>query len=359
MKQPIWETNARFLLSRCAKKMTACVLSAVLLLACCPLALAAEHDPDPLTAQELARMTDEEIAALSRQQSDATLNKMAQLFQDGEKQELNEYLSALGFATTYAEYAQQQGWDEDEDDAEPSIQPMWQSDYDGKEPDKQCHETMTGYGFLMYIGAMNQLFGIAGSFGYTITEMQLLMTESAWPDKDLLSVITLFAGHFYDPDTGLNFMNSNATTARNNAYGNYNQAVTYFREGNRSEAIKSLAHAIHYIQDVGVPHHAANYTAGLTNHSDFEALASQILLSDDYVDSLNGLEYSADFYTGITSDMGYFAHEIASTTKPTISIAADRDNIVGQQLLIRILLVFSMRNTSGVLYRFAKDVGLI
>ena len=85
MKQSIQKTNARSLFSRCAKKVTACILSTVLLLACCPLALAAEHDPDPLTAQELTQMTDEQIAALSQEQSDATLNKMAQLFQDGGK----------------------------------------------------------------------------------------------------------------------------------------------------------------------------------------------------------------------------------------------------------------------------------
>lgn len=356
MKQSIQETSARSLFSRCAKKATACVLSAVLLLACCPLALAAEHDPDPLTAQELAQMTNEQIAALSQEQSDATLNKMAQLFQDGEKQALDEYLSALGFATTYEEYADQQGWNEEEQpDTEPSIQPMWQSDYDGKEPDKQCHETLTGYGFLMYIGAMNQLFGIAGSFGYTLSEMQLLMTESAWPDKWDIGV--LFDCHFYDPDSGTNWRGSSITTARDSAIFYYQQAISNYKSGDRNTAIKSLAHCIHYVQDVGEPHHSSNaisFIGDPYNHSGFEQLASQMLLEEDCLSQIN-MEYDINYYNAkINQHIGSLVHEIASFSKPFYPMASDKDNVNGQRFILYFLLSYSARDTSGVLYKFAK-----
>lgn len=205
---------------------------------------------------------------------------------------------------------------------------------------------------------MLQLFHMSGNFGYTFAEMQTLMTESAWPDKN--DWITLYAGHFYDPDTGKNFMNSNAMTARTNAQGNYNKAMTCYQEGNRAEAIKYLAHSLHFIQDVGVPHHAANYTVAGTNHADFEALASEMVLGDDFSSSFDDWEYDIDFYNSVPSrNMSLFAHTIASTTKPFISVASDRENIGGQRIVAAYTLLYSVQNTSGVLYRFAKDVGMI
>ena len=369
MKQSIQKANARSLFSRCAKKVTACVLSTVLLLTCFPLALAAEPDTDPLTAQELTQMTDEQIAALSQEQSDATLNKMAQLFQDGEKQALDEYLSALGFATTYEEYAEQQGWNEEEQpDTEPSIQPMWQSDYDKNgngNPEKMCHETMTGYGFLMYIGAMNQLFGIAGSFGFTLGEMTTLSTWSGYPDTDPKQVGALppFGGHFYDPDTGESIWHSTTNTAKTNGQKYYDAAISYYNSGNRSESLKNLSYAIHYVQDVMVPHHSANKASygiiDLYNHSGFEKLASKMLIEEDAASNLN-FNYEASFYQArLTQSVGNFIHEIASASKQFINVASDKNNEAGQRLALAFLLPNSMYDTSGILYKFAKDVGMI
>ncbi len=362
MKQPIRETNARFLLSRCAKKMTACVLSAVLLLACCPLALTAERDADPLTAQELAKMTDEQIAALSQEQSDATLNKMARLFQDGEKEALDEYLSALGFATTYEEYAEQQGWDEEEDDDAPSIQPMWQSDYGSDSTDKQCHEGLTTAGFLVYLAARNELFN-GGNIGFQLSDLSLLSIESAWPDKWDIGV--LYDCHFYDPDSGTNWRGSSTTTARDSAIFYYQQAVNSYRSGDRNSSIKSLAHCIHYVQDVGVPHHATNKISipGIDpyNHAGFEEFASRMLLDGQYEWDIAGSDYyNTNFYnTWVSSYIGTSVHNIASTAKPCIDAVTDKNNVAGQTLIAYAMLAYSMVNTSGVLYKFAREVGMI
>lgn len=52
---------------RCAKRVTAGILSAVLLALCCPISLAAEPDEAaPLAPEALAHMTDEQIAAILR-----------------------------------------------------------------------------------------------------------------------------------------------------------------------------------------------------------------------------------------------------------------------------------------------------
>jgi len=365
MKQSIQKANARSLFSRCAKKVTACVLSAALLLACCPLALAAEPDTDPLTAQELAQMTDEQIAALSQEQSDATLNKMAQLFQDGEKQALDEYLSSLGFATTYEEYADQQGWNEEEQpDTEPSIQPMWQSDYDSKEPDKQCHEALTNVGFLVYVLARNELFN-GGSIGFQLADLHLLSKESAWPDKDPSSRLTLFETHFYDPDTVTNWKGSSVTTARDSAINHYRDAIKKYYSGDRNGAIKVLAHCIHYVQDVAVPHHAANKVSipliDSYNHAGFEEFASRMMLDGQYTWDIESSDYfNLGYYnTWVSSSIGTSVHNIASTAKQYIDMVTDKDNAAGQLFIAYGMLGYSMCNTSGVLYKFAKEVGMI
>lgn len=320
---------------------------------------------DPLTARELAQMTDEEIAALSQEQSDATLNKMAQLFQDGEKQELDEYLSALGFATTYEEYAEQQGRNEEEIDTDPSIQPMWQSDYDGKEPDKQCHEALTAAGFLVYLMARNELFN-GGSSGFQLSDFSLLSKESAWPDKvgsDQVGFI--FKRHFYDPDGMDSYTGSKTNTPRTNGQLYYDNAVMFYKSGNRTEAIKNLAYSIHYIQDVAVPHHAANKVSipliDPFNRAGFEELASQMLLDGQYEWDIESSDYfNLTFYnTWAVSSVGVSIHNIASTSKRCIDAVTDKDNLAAQIFAAYGMLGYSMSNTSGVLYKFAKEVGAI
>lgn len=169
---------------RCyTRKTVAGLLSVVFFAACCPIAFAEEDSDAPLTPDELAGMTREEISAISQEQSDATLNKMAQLFQDGEKRKLDEYLSALGFATTYEEYEAQkeEEWLEEQANLEPAIQPLWSSDYWNTKDQGDCHEQITSMGFLIYLSAQTNTF--QGNIGYTLDEMLLLSKESGWPDK--------------------------------------------------------------------------------------------------------------------------------------------------------------------------------
>ena len=137
-------------------------------------------------------MSEDEVAAISQEQSDATLNKMVQLFQDGKKDALNEYLSALGLTTSDGEYSGQN----DKLAEGPSIQPLWQSD-NWSNPEKACHESLTSYGFLLYIGAMAELFNITGSYGYKLEDLQSLSKSSSWPDWDLeQNDNLLYYGHF-------------------------------------------------------------------------------------------------------------------------------------------------------------------
>lgn len=360
-------TQTASTLRRYTQKSIACILSAVFVTACCPIAFAAEDPAGPLTPDELAHMTDEQIAALSQEQSDATLSKMAQLFQDGEKAELDEYLSALGFATTYEEHMEQKNeeWLEEQASLEPSLQPLWQSDNWGN-PDKACHESLTSYGFLLYIGAMSKLFNMSESFGFTLADMQSLVDLSAWPDNPLseqVGVAPPYGGHFYDPDTGANFWGITINTARTNGELYYNIALSsYIDFGDRSKAIANLAYTLHYVQDAVSPHHSANLEADLedsNNHSGFEQLASQILLNENLVDEIEW-EYDPAFYSAcLNQNMGSFVHEIASFSKPFAGLASDKGNITRQRLAATLTLIATIKNTSGVLYKFAKDTKII
>lgn len=180
----------------------------------------------------------------------------------------------------------------------PGIQPLWESSYNGSEPDKQCHESLTGYGFLMYVGAMAELFGMAGDFGYTVAEFQALMKESAYPDYGQIGV-PVFAGHFYDPDTGNNYNFSDKDTARTNGQKYYDTAVLEYNSGNRAEAIKNLGYSLHYLQDACEPHHASNKVNvpifDTYNHAGFEELASKMLIDEGLLADAD-VAYDADFF---------------------------------------------------------------
>lgn len=346
---------------RYTRKTVAGLLSVVFFAACCPIAFAAE-DPDvPLTPDELAGMTHEEIAAISQEQSDATLNKMAQLWQDGEMGTLDEYYAALGFATTYEEYEAQ--WEEPPASEEPSIQPMWSSDTDNDKEKGACHSLITQSGFLVYLAARNLTFGGA-SIGYTLADMQTLATQSEQPDKED-DQANLFYAHFYDPDTGLNYLHrilpdSSSLckeTARTKAEDYYAKAKDGYNS-NRAQALQDLAYCLHFVQDAGEPHHATNKTVfDSSNHSDFEKEASAWLYDKviEY-DLEENFDYDISTYNGFYArSVGESVHELAVAAKGTLGAA--ESSVEGtRKLAAYFMLGNSMQYTAGILYKFAKDV---
>lgn len=342
------------------KRIVAFALSAVFLTACCPIAFAAEDSSAPLTPEQISGMTNEQLAAIPQEQSDATLSKIAQLALDGKKVTLNKYLSALGF-----EIFDEKRKEQEQTTLDTGIRPLWESDYaenGNGNPYEQCHDAITLSGFLVYMAARNKLFN-GGTFGYTLSEMNMLSTESAWPDSGDKGF--LWDRHFYDPDTQRSWR-PNSATARDRAEFYYEEAVSKFNSS-RTESIKNLAYCLHYIQDVAVPHHAANKVVGSSNHKEFETLASHMLLGDETGDEIKleidleeDFDYDINFYNDRVSQyVGLFAHEIATTSKSLISVASNVTNIPGQRIVIAFMLNYSMQNTSGVLYKFAKEVGMI
>lgn len=345
------------------KKLIACAMVAVILFTCCTMAFAVSDEQLALTPEELKGMTQEQLAELSQEKSDATLNKMMQLFLNGNKTELNKYLDALGLATTYDEYAEQKQEDNSEA-SNPGIQPLWSSDYDGDEVDMNCHEGITAAGALIYLGAINVLFN-GGKIGYTLSDLTILSKESEKPDAEVASGLTLFAGHFYDPDTGTNYSGHSTNTAKSNADYHYIMAINEYKSGNRTNAITQLAYSLHFLQDAGEPHHASNLIAlpginpesGTLNHAKFEERASKLLYEKGF--DMEDIEYSLEFYNDCTKySIGQIVHNTAVTAKSFKDMAIS-ENLARQDLAAYLLMYKSAMDTSGVLYKFAKAVGMI
>lgn len=349
--------------SRCARIATALFLSAIFLLSSFTIVSAADDGGRALTPDELSQMSEEEVAEVSQAQSDATLSKMADLFMNGEHDALNSYLDSLGIVTTYEDFEMQRLAEQ------PTIQPLWQSDYTGEEEGKMCHEAITSSGFLLYIGAMQELFGISGSFGYTLSDMQILSANSGYPDEIKFSLdypgVTI-SSHFYNPETGKGLLRY-PISARDNSEVFYNTAaMTGSFTSNREKALKNLSYALHFIQDMGVPQHCADEgTAGEIfdpyNHAGFEALASQILLNKDesFLDNVV-FEHDRRFYEArLSQGIGDFVHAIATNSLIWLDYAKDTENITRQRLAAVVALTNSIYNTAGVLYKYAKEIHII
>ena len=103
------------------------------------------------------------------------------------------------------------------------------------------------------------------------TKAAVICEYTDWPD--VLGNETdygTFAGHFYDPDTGKNWMGQKNPTARTRAETQYQSAVAAYKDGYTDKAMEYLGKGTHYVSDLNEPHHASNLTAVNSNHSDFE-----------------------------------------------------------------------------------------
>ncbi|MBE6047659.1 MAG: phospholipase [Clostridium sp.] len=103
----------------------------------------------------------------------------------------------------------------------------------------------------------------------------VLIEYSSKPDSDENQYI--FAYHFYDPYTNKNYLPKNikasAITAKTKFTEHMKNAVDNYKT-NKKFSIQELGRAIHFLEDVNVPHHAANLIGGITSHSQYEKYIS-------------------------------------------------------------------------------------
>lgn len=156
----------------------------------------------------------------------------------------------------------------------PGIQPLWASDSNRLESGQQMatHQYITLEATLRFMLDW-------GFYDIDVTQQLIfafaLAAASGLPDIEERDNLT-YAGHFYDPDTGKNYLLQTSPTAKTRAGEHYAVATgildqnTNVNSGLFMEAWEELGRALHYLQDVCEPHHASNQIAGLSSHSEFE-----------------------------------------------------------------------------------------
>lgn len=170
-----------------------------------------------------------------------------------------------------------------------------------------------------------------------------------------------YSGHFYDPDTQENYLHSSAPTAKTKLEDYYEMAVKAYNSGDREKAIKQLSRGLHFLQDAGEPHHAANKTStdSDSNHSDFESEAAKLLYDEDLVWDDSVFDFSTTFWNNVNSQSAASTlHGLAVTAKTLIDGAESPTKSI-RELTAKIMLINSMQTTGGIIYKFAHEVKII
>lgn len=222
------------------------------------------------------------------------------------------------------------------------ISPHWTSgDPDAPNPRMHGFVTQTAYGLLRD----------SNTIAYTFYNGQRanLVRGSVLPDKDETYNI-LYLWHFYGED-GKNYLGGNVT-AYTKCIEHYKNAVNLYKGGFKDRAMETLGRALHYLQDVNVPHHSMNALVTNSNHAEFEEFAEDRMWSyaltslhaSVYTDANKALGTTIDYYANFAR--GLYTHASSGDTDK-MEIAASA------------CVRSAQRATATVLYKFMFDVGYV
>ena len=242
-----------------------------------------------------------------------------------------------------------------------TISPQWVSDGNSDKLDGQqiaTHQLITLEAFNSFVTH----FGFFQTNGATALAIALnLAAASGLPDIWEVDAFT-FAGHFYNPDTGENWMHVSWPTAKSRAQAHYDDAIHAFNEDDASqlldlsedaltETLEELGKAMHYIQDVCEPHHATNQTALNSTHSDFEKYVERNI--DELMPGLVTMQ--SDFFESIKNQsVGELTHDAAEIGKIYISMTTEELeeewDVVGAACLLN-----AIHFSAGFLFLFFSE----
>lgn len=250
-----------------------------------------------------------------------------------------------------------------EETEEPAMVPLWSSDYSGKSEEDMCHEYITIVGCFWYVGAVAEKGYNVNINGITVDDIRLLAKYLAYPDT--IGWLAGYAGHFYDPTTEANYLNSSSNTAKTNFVKYYSNAKKDYNASTPESSFKELGKALHFIQDVNEPHHAANVIAGISTHSDFEKYVS--IHRDRLLEKMEESNVAVTVDESmLNKEPGAILHEAALVGRVHISIAImskkDPDMTVIDNMWDRAAkntLQYSIYDTASVIYKFFKEQGRI
>lgn len=179
-----------------------------------------------------------------------------------------------------------------------------------------------------------------GSIGTTV------MKYSDKPDDDDIGVA--FAPHFWDPDTNKNYIGQTTDTAKTRFIEYYESAVEVYNS-DPNLSYEYLGRALHYLADIGEPHHASNKVAVLTNHSQFEKWVDK--------NRTNFYATSSDKYSFcINNNLTTILKALGKYSKSYSSDVEDEDNWTN---VANNVVPMTQKYTAALLYRYLNDVGVI
>lgn len=316
------------------KSFISCLLAVIILLSACSMASFALVSEEEFNIENI---TWEDIMTMSNSDFRKLLSDFERVYDPFGTYETNPIMT---------DYQNQYGY---------GVQPYWTS---GEEDLSEIgsHELITAR-------ACGILLDDKGFWGEdrnsSILIALTLSLASIQPDKVFsLGLGHLYKGHFYDPDTGENFLKEKTDTAKTNAEKYFKEAVKHVSNGDyNDDFIKYAGYMIHYVQDACEPHHAANMKAGITKtaHGEFEKFADTNLNS--YIDGYKTI--SQDSYTNaIRANVGDLVHGAAVRAKSYIGYVDDYKD----QSMWDTVAYHTTRNavlyTSIILYKLSIETGL-
>lgn len=201
------------------------------------------------------------------------------------------------------------------------------------------------------------------------------------PDKTENDLYT-FSGHFYDPDTGRNFLYLKTPTAMTRLKSHADNAKQLFlqAQGEEDSATKSklinqsfqeLGMAVHYLEDMTNSYHASNKIAGLTYHSQYEDYIDSLIESDPGYESFTA--YSSDLYNEYSDEdfdsyMQNFGDDSARFAKSYYGLAsaATKVNVFVSKpdydkwaQAGKITVKKAEQEVAAFLYRYLQEIGQV
>lgn len=181
----------------------------------------------------------------------------------------------------------------------------------------------------------------------------ILLEATDWPDRlGNETDVGTFAGHFYDPDSGKNWMGQKSPTARTRAESYFQAAVEAYRSGDELLAMSNLGKGTHYVSDLNEPHHASNLTAINSNHSAFEKYVDKNRKSY----TINGNTFSSSVYkTAVNTATGDLMYGAAKYAKGLASVAQNESTY---DSAARQSVQHAIQTVTQYMYKFGKEVGV-
>lgn len=182
---------------------------------------------------------------------------------------------------------------------------------------------------------------------------RIIMEYADMPDKDEIGV--LFAGHFYNPYTGQNFLGQTSPTAKTNFLQHTEKAVSNFNT-DKKFAWQELGRALHYLSDMNQPHHASNKVAVLTNHADFENWVDKRRIKYGIKSSSKYGDYLEDPFETYCSKIADDSAKNAYDYKDAASCTFPLFKYIKYDYAARNTLPYAQEVIAAFLYRFLKIV---